>query len=169
MLKEIHENTEGKLLQIDSPSESVFGERLPRSSTRPIFDRLLILLAIFLPIDVAVRRIHIDWSRIRRLALRSRDNQDQHTTLGSLLETKQQTVAQLDAARAISATHTHTDKASSKQPQNASPGQQLPARQNTPEASSSTMKPTDTTLAKLLAIKRQQLNDDDSQSECDSK
>lgn len=168
MLKEIQENTGGKILQSDSPSASVFGERFPRSSTRPIFDWLLILLAILLPIDVAVRRIHIDWSRIRRRAFRSRYEQDQQTTLGSLLETKQQTVAQLDAARAVPAIQTHTDKASPKQPLNASPGKQMPARPNTPETSSTKTEQLDTTLAKLLAIKRQQKHDADSQSESDS-
>jgi hypothetical protein len=168
MLKEIQEKTEGKILQSDSPSESVFGERLPRSSTRPIFDWLLIFLAMLLPIDVAVRRIHFDWTNISRLVFRSRDKQDQHTTLESLLETKQETVAQLDAARAVSTTQTQTDKASSKQPRNASTGQQLPVRPSTPEASSTKTKQPDTTLAKLLAIKRQQQTDGDSQSASDS-
>jgi uncharacterized membrane protein len=168
MLKEIQEKTEGKILQSDSPSESVFGERLPRSSTRPIFDWLLIFLAMLLPIDVAVRRIYFDWTNISRLVFRSRDKQDQQTTLESLLETKQETVAQLDAARAVSTTQTRTDKASSKQPRNASPGQQLPVRPSPPEASSTKTKQPDTTLAKLLAIKRQQQTDGDSQSASDS-
>jgi len=167
MLKTILDRTEGMLLQSDSPSESVFGERLPRSSTRPIFDWLLISLAILLPIDVAVRRIHIDWSIIRRMLLRNRDDQNLQTTLGSLLETKQQTDAQLDASRA--ATQPYIEKASANQSQNAPPAQQSPAQPETSEATSTKAAQPDTTLARLLAIKRQQNDDADDESESDAK
>ena len=167
MLKTILDRTEGKLLQSDSPSESVFGDRLPRSSTRPIFDWLLISLAILLPIDVAVRRIHIDWSFIRRILFRNRGDQDQRTTLDSLLETKQQTDAHLDASRL--ATQPYIEKASAKQSQNVPPAQQLPAQPETSEATSTKAAQPDTTLAKLLAIKRQQNDHADDEPESDAK
>lgn len=167
MLKAILDRTEGKLLQSDSPSESVFGERLPRSSTQAIFDWLLISLAILLPIDVAVRRIHIDWSILRRMLFRNRDAQDQRTTLGSLLETKQQTDAQLDASRAP--TQPYIENASVEQLRDTSVAQQLPAQPETSEAASTKAAQPDTTLAKLLAIKRQRNDDADDESESDAK
>ena len=167
MLKEIQDATGGKILQIDRPSDDVFGERLPRSSSRPIFDWLLISLVILLPIDVAVRRVHIDWLLVRGLLFRNRDEQNQQTTLGSLLETKQQTVAQFDAARTASTTHPQTDNASPAQP--ARPAHQLPAIRSTLEASSKKTGQPDTTLAKLLAIKRQQKDDGDNESTSETK
>jgi Ca-activated chloride channel homolog len=169
MLKEIQEATGGKILQIDSPSDDVFGERLPRSSSRPIFDWLLISLVILLPIDVAVRRVHIDWLLVRGLLFRSREKQNQPTTLGSLLETKQQTVAQFDAARTASTTHPQTDNASPAQPPTARTVHQRPAQSGTPKASSKKTGQPDTTLAKLLAIKRQQKDDGDNESTSETK
>ena len=99
MLKQIQERTGGQRLNANSPADAVFGDRLPRSSTRPVFDWLLISLAILLPIDVAVRRIHVDWALVRSLLFRGDMNENQTTTLGSLLATKQETDAQLESSR----------------------------------------------------------------------
>jgi Ca-activated chloride channel homolog len=165
LLKEILERTEGKLLQSDSPTEAVFGARLPRSSTQPIFDWLLISLAILLPIDVAVRRVHIDWLVVRSLLFRHRGEQNQQTTLGALLETKQQTVAHLDAARSATTTQPQPQIAAARTPlPTTRPVHQKPAEPGTPESGSRKTEQSDTTLAKLLAMKRQQKEDDGNES-----
>ncbi|MFT5325169.1 MAG: putative membrane protein [Planctomycetaceae bacterium] len=164
MLKQIHELTGGQLLNPDSPADDVFGDRLPKSSSRPIFDWLLISLAILLPIDVAVRRVHLDWSLIRGLLFRRDKSETETTTLGSLLVTKQETDAQIESSRSESpipqntlptSPHAGVQPAQSKKPKKS------PQDNDTAEGDR-------TTLSKLLAIKRQQ-QEDDAESKTDAK
>jgi len=157
MLKQIQERTGGQLLASDSPADAVFGDRLPRSSTRPVFDWLLISLAILLPIDVAVRRVHVDWALIRGLLFRGDINENQTTTLGSLLATKQETDAQLRSSRSeqpIPQRPLPPPRPATNSPE---PTHRQPPQKNEPADAQ------DTTLAKLLAIKRQQQEDASSQ------
>tara|TARA_R110002072_G_scaffold271038_2_gene430920 strand:- start:14421 stop:17462 length:3042 start_codon:yes stop_codon:yes gene_type:complete len=156
MLRQIQERTGGQLLTINSPADDVFGDRLPRSSTRPVFDWLLITLAILLPIDVGVRRVHLDWSLIRNSLFRRRTN-IQQSTLGSLLVTKQQTDSQLESSRSELSIPQRTQPPSHLTTGSAEPTpRQLPQKNEPADAQS-------TTLAKLLAIKRQQQEDAGSQ------
>jgi uncharacterized membrane protein len=156
MLNQIQERTGGQLLNDSSPADDVFGDRLPKSSSRPIFDWLLISLAILLPIDVAVRRVHLDWSLIRGLLFRGDEGENETTTLGSLLATKQETDAQIESSRSelpipqkplTTSLHVGTQPAQSK-------SKKSPQENDTTEGQS-------TTLSKLLAIKRQQQEDGD--------
>ena len=155
MLKQIQGRTGGQLLNNNSPASDVFGDRLPKSSSRPVFDWLLIMLAILLPIDVAVRRVHIEWPLIRGLLFRDDKSENQTTTLGSLLVTKQETDAQIESSRSEStipqSPHT-TSQHDDIQPSQHKPTK-LPEDNGTTESQS-------TTLSKLLAIKRQQQEDD---------
>lgn len=155
MLEQIQERTGGQLLNNNSPADDVFGERLPRLSSRAVFDWLLISLAILLPIDVAIRRVHFDWPLIRRLLFRDDKSENQTTTLGSLLITKQQTDAQIESSRSeppipqspLTTSHHDGDH---------------PAQHKSKKSSeqNKTVEGQSTTLSKLLAIKRQQQEDD---------
>jgi hypothetical protein len=157
MLKQIQERTGGQLLASDSPADAVFGDRLPRSSTRPVFDWLLISLAILLPIDVAVRRVHVDWTLIRGLLFRGDINENQTTTLGSLLATKQETDAQLESSRSEQSIPQRPLPPPRPATGSPEPTHRQPPQKNEPADAQ------DTTLAKLLAIKRQQQEDASSQ------
>lgn len=171
MLKQIQERTGGQLLAGDSAADDVFGDRQPKSSTRPIFDWLLISLAILLPIDVAVRRVHIDWFFLQSIFLRDKRD-SQPTTLGSLLATKQETEAQFESSR--SATRMPEDIAATTPVPSTSPASErsMPTAANSkstrPPAADTTADAQRTTLSKLLAIKRQQ-EEDGGDSENDAK
>lgn len=92
VLREIVERTGGRVLRGDETGRELFIEdRASRRSTLPVFDWFLIALVCLIPVDVAVRRIQIDWGLIfARLKPGSRAKTGPATaTLGSLLATKQ--------------------------------------------------------------------------------
>ena len=158
MLKQIQERTGGQLLNANSPADDVFVDRLPKSSTRPVFDWLLITLAILLPIDVAARRVHLDWLIIRGLLFRGDRNENETSTLGSLLATKHETDAQIESSRSelpVPKSTLSTSIHASVQFEQSKPQK--------PQSESETEEGQITTLSKLLAIKRQQQEDGNSQ------
>ena len=88
VLQEIAEATGGKVWEIESDPEEIgkalFGERVQKQTSRPIFDWYLILLACLIPIDVGIRRVQLDFNWLRRLRRGERAQTTQ--TLGTLLE-----------------------------------------------------------------------------------
>jgi len=160
VLKQIQQQTGGRFLEMSSPAADVFTDRQPKSSSQPVFDWLLIALAILLPIDVAVRRVHIDWSLVRGLLFRNRAETSEVTTLGSLLESKQQSTAQLDASRSEKSSWAQTDEPAQKPYSSGSSPQQTPAKSDDFLTLPEPTDQQDTTLSKLLAIKRQQHDND---------
>jgi hypothetical protein len=66
VLKTIAERTGGRLLTGIETGEEVFlEERASKSSSRPISDIFLLVLVCLVPLDVAVRRIQLDWMVIK--------------------------------------------------------------------------------------------------------
>ncbi|MFM8475655.1 MAG: VWA domain-containing protein [Planctomycetaceae bacterium] len=131
-LREIAESTGGKELDIDadaaSVSQQLFGERQPKRSSRPIFDWYLMLIALLLPVDVAVRRVQLDGSWIKRLFRREKSSSGK--TLGTLLQRTGEVRSTLAGMRGAG----NTSAADTPRP--ATP-QKPPAWLNTPPASSS--------------------------------
>lgn len=100
ILEEIAERTGGKVLSAEPETSGIFTEdRRERRTTRPIFDWLLTVLVCLIPLDVAVRRIQIDWSLIRTWLLFRRKRGPATETLGSLLERKQAVGEKLESRR----------------------------------------------------------------------
>ncbi|MSR56107.1 MAG: VWA domain-containing protein [Planctomycetaceae bacterium] len=101
VLKEIAERTGGQELEPDATAEQIFNtNRQPKRSSRPIFDWFLIALAILVPLDVAVRRVQLDWSVIRGWFGLGRRSGPSSQTMGALLERKQAVDSQIEARRA---------------------------------------------------------------------
>jgi uncharacterized membrane protein len=66
VLEQIETRTDGRLLAPDVTGEKLYDvERETKQSSSPIFDWLLFALAIAVPLDVGLRRIHIDWLVIK--------------------------------------------------------------------------------------------------------
>ncbi|HYE05028.1 MAG TPA: VWA domain-containing protein [Planctomycetota bacterium] len=99
LLRRIAERTGGRELTGDEDGAALYDvPRQRRASSRPIFDLLLVLLACLLPLDVAVRRVQIDWSAI---AARLRGRRAAPTaTMSALLGAKQR-AAQGNEARSV--------------------------------------------------------------------
>jgi hypothetical protein len=94
VLRDIQTGTGGEMLNVDAKSDAIFNRREPKSSSQPIFDWFLIALACLLPLDVAVRRVQLDWHVIKGwLGLHKRGESTQ--TMGALLARKKDVSAQL--------------------------------------------------------------------------
>jgi hypothetical protein len=94
VLREIQSETGGQMLEIDAPAASLFDRREPKSSSQPIFDWFLIALACLVPLDVAVRRVQLDWYSIKSLL--GFDKRGETTqTMGALLARKKDVSATL--------------------------------------------------------------------------
>lgn len=87
-LREIAEQTGGKELDPNLPLEElakeIYGRRDPKRSTRPVFDWFLMALACMIPLDVAVRRVQLDLSWIKKMFHKSKS--ESTATMGTLLE-----------------------------------------------------------------------------------
>jgi uncharacterized membrane protein len=65
VLREIAGTTGGRLLTgAEAGAEVFLRDRKPKSTSRPVFDWFLLLLACLLPLDVGVRRVQLDWALI---------------------------------------------------------------------------------------------------------
>ena len=104
VLNEIREKTGGQWLDPNSRADVVYGRREPKQSSKPIFDWFLIGLAIAIPVDVACRRIQIDWFTIKSLLGRDTVHTGPaNATMGTLLQRKQDVGAKLASARETAA------------------------------------------------------------------
>ena len=103
-LSEIAESTGGKKLDIDidaaEASKQLYGDRKPKRSSRPIFDWYLMLIAILIPADVAIRRVQLDTGWFKRLFIH--EKRASGKTLGTLLQRTGEVRSTLANAKAAS-------------------------------------------------------------------
>ncbi|HEX6987802.1 MAG TPA: hypothetical protein VF170_20645, partial [Planctomycetaceae bacterium] len=64
-------------------------DRRPKSSSNPVFDWFLVALACLLPLDIAVRRVQLDWRAIAG-AFRRGKAEGSGATMGRLLDRKRE-------------------------------------------------------------------------------
>ena len=99
LLGRIASETGGRILAGTETGEELFNaDREQRRQTRPIMDWFVWTLAILLPLDVAVRRVRIDWRELMG-AISGRGRKRSSATLESLLKLKKDVDRGLDAAR----------------------------------------------------------------------
>ena len=88
VLRDIAQKTGGVELDANqNPVEmasTIFGDRQPKRSSRPIFDWFLMCIACLLPLDVAIRRVQMDFGWVKRL-FRSH-KRESTATMGALLQ-----------------------------------------------------------------------------------
>jgi uncharacterized membrane protein len=96
VLEEIASRTGGRILDGTETSEQLFNiERETRQSSRSIADWFLIILACLVPLDVAMRRVQIDWSVVASMLGLSRRRTQSDDTMASLLKRKEQVSSQM--------------------------------------------------------------------------
>ena len=87
-LQKIVDKTGGKFLKGSSKGEEIFIKPTEiRLSSQPFFDTLLLILACLIPLDVAIRRVQIDWIMIKEMLGREKA-QTSTQTMGALLDRK---------------------------------------------------------------------------------
>jgi len=95
LLQQIAARTGGRILSA-TDTDIFHPPRQSRESTRPVFDWFLIVLACLLPLDVAVRRVQLDWSVIRGWFGFGKKAEDSTETMGALLGRKRRVQATLE-------------------------------------------------------------------------
>jgi uncharacterized membrane protein/Mg-chelatase subunit ChlD len=92
LLKEIAARTGARVLTGNETGRELFTpDRQPRESTQSVIDWFLIVAACLVPLDVAVRRVQLDWGAARDWLLRRREPSPVGgETVGSLLRRKQE-------------------------------------------------------------------------------
>jgi len=89
VLRRVAERTGGRVLTGDEAASDIFVEkRETRRKARPVFDWFLILLAILIPLDVALRRIQLDYGALLALVGLDRREVSSGETLTGLLRRK---------------------------------------------------------------------------------
>ena len=159
-LQEIADKTGGKILTGDPVKDDIYMRgRAPKRSSKPIFDWFLIALAILVPLDVALRRIQIDFRAIWKAMTRQRHGPST-ATMGTLLQAKQTISAAIQSRRAE---RPLPPQSGSTPPRSTSSKPTTPTAQsqaaNAPSApTGNESKPTSTT-ERLLALKRKRDED----------
>ncbi|MDB6149970.1 MAG: hypothetical protein JWQ44_1418 [Chthoniobacter sp.] len=93
VLKQIAERTGGRVLD-GSMLDLFHPARQSRESSLPVIDWFLLVIACLVPIDVAVRRVQLDWTVIRGWFTR-RVADSSGETMGALLQRKKQVTTNL--------------------------------------------------------------------------
>ena len=162
LLQRIADETGGRLLSGNETGEEIYNfERAVRRNTRPIIDWFLIALAVALLLDVAIRRVRIDWQEVRsRLAGKQSTTKD--ATLGSLLKRKKDVTRSLDAvpetANASAIRRQRQKRATTTPPRHRATSPNTPPAK---EKSTAEQDDTTSTTGRLLARKRQWSENDD--------
>lgn len=87
-LQKIVEKTGGKFLKAKSKGEEIFIKPTEiRFSSQPFFDTLLLILACLIPLDVAIRRVQIDFAMLKEM-LGGKRKEASTATMGALLDRK---------------------------------------------------------------------------------
>lgn len=169
VLNEIAEQTGGETLDADqSPEElskQIYGRREPKRSTRSVFDWFLMALACMIPLDVAVRRVQLDFSSLRRL-FRSQ-KKESTATMGTLLA-KAESVRESMKGAPTQKTRTSPPTGSGRPEKRASLPPTLPKMDKSQKTKDTgTTAPKDApatddggTTSKLLAMKRRREQED---------
>jgi hypothetical protein len=176
VLRDIAQKTGGVELDANqNPVEmasTIFGDRQPKRSSRPIFDWFLMCIACLLPLDVAIRRVQMDFGWVKRL-FRSH-KRESTATMGALLQRAGEVRASMTKDHASIPGGSFSDPSTSRpmatRPQSQRPpattAQKPETKPSTPTAPNSPGPPTEGgTTSRLLEIKRRREQDGEGKKE----
>ena len=169
VLQEIADQTGGQVLDSTQSSTElagqIYGRRKPKRSTRSVFDWFLMVLACMIPLDVAIRRVQLDFSWLKRMF--SSRKKESTSTMGALLQTAESVRASMTEKR-DGGVFPAKPVERPFQPR-AAPPKPIQKTDNTSEASAESDStqpetPTDNgnTTSRLLAMKRRREESDES-------
>lgn len=158
-LQKVVEKTGGKFLKTNSKGEDIFIKPTEiRFSSQPFFNTLLLILACLIPLDVAIRRVQIDFAMVKEI-FASKKTKESTATMGALLDRKK-------------SLRTNEEKKSDKPVYSNTAVSSKPTTPKKPSVSSSTAKPKtelkdgspkpdegSSTTSRLLAMKKRKDKD----------
>ena len=161
-LQEIMKVTGGQQLSADTPASEIYNRRQPKESSQPVFDWFLVLLACLIPLDVAARRVQIDWPAVWQ-ALGFGKRADSTETMGALLARKQSVAESLRQRQEEKTLPTSGTSAAYMQGQSTD---KAPGKSATPPKPTSSAPPKSdggdtSTTSRLLDMKRKRQQDGD--------
>jgi uncharacterized membrane protein len=162
VLRDVAERTGGREIDVSQEPEQltaqIFGDRQPKRSTSRIFDWFLMALACMIPMDVAIRRVQLDFSWLRKLFAKE-ERKEATATMGALLQKSQAVRTAMDSNQPSPTSTTERLKSQRRGPLPTAPA----TKKQTPDTSKSTPAPQDKkppstsdggTTSRLLAMKR---------------
>lgn len=164
VLREIAEKTGGAELETEQSfeelSKTIYGNRKPKRSSRPIFDWFLMGLACLLPLDVAVRRVQMDFGWLRRLF--RREKRESTATIGALLQRTGEVRTSLSNQRDSEVARPRPESTMSRpMPARQAPSSSTSSSPGSPDAGANSSKPDAPqtgddagTTSRLLAMKK---------------
>ncbi|MEZ5943307.1 MAG: VWA domain-containing protein [Planctomycetaceae bacterium] len=163
-LQEIKDATGGTELTGDSTAADIFNRRAPKDSSQPVFDWFLVLLACLIPLDVAVRRIQIDWASVA-VALGFSKSGESTETMGALLARKRtvsESLKQQGEEKPMQTSGTTaaymTSESAKRKPSTTQPKKPKPASSQPPSSAGGG---DGSTTSRLLDMKRKRQQDGD--------
>lgn len=157
-LQEIKDITGGTELTAETTAKDIFNRRLPKESSQPVFDWFLVLLACLIPLDVAVRRVQIDWAAVAA-SLGFGRRQESTATMGALLARKRTVGEQLkqqSEERPMQTTGASAAYMQGAGARTAAPKPKTPPPDSKPAERTGS---SDTTTSRLLDMKRKRQQD----------
>ena len=155
LLRQIAQKTGGRLLTGRETGKDLFTvKRVPKESSQPVLEWLLILLACLIPLDVAVRRVQLDWALIRGWIHPGRKAESTET-LGALLKRKETVDGTLAGApEAV------RRRPAVEAPRRTAPTAAAPAKPQPPASAPEAATPASSNTERLLAAKRRRKQED---------
>ncbi|MBL8815054.1 MAG: VWA domain-containing protein [Planctomyces sp.] len=169
VLNDIAARTGGKELdsgkELKELGEEIYGDRKVKRSSRPIFDGLLMALACLFPLDVALRRVQLDFGWIRTMF--RREKKESTATLGTLLQKKGEVSSTLAGMREEIRKQTGNNESRPvmnrpvpQRPSPQTPAKATPSADQKPPAGQQPPSGDDgTTTSRLLALKKKRDQD----------
>lgn len=157
VLRRVAEATGGRLLTGQEMGSDIFGvDRRERLTTRSIAEWFLWVLACLVPLDVAMRRVQLDWRLVAEW-FGARRAKASTPTLGALLERKRDVDTSLAAGKGagLKPLLTRRHRAAAEAP----PQPEKPSPETAPEREEP-----QTTTGRLLARKRKWKDEDDKET-----
>jgi uncharacterized membrane protein len=160
VLNDIARRTNGKTLEPDASPEQIYNEnRVPKRSSRPVFDWFLVALACLIPLDVGIRRVQLDWYVIKSWLGIGLKRGVSSQTMGALLERKQAVDTQFEAKRAETPLTTTEALRKVAKPQARGAGQSATRAPMAPATQAPKANDKSTTTERLLQLKRKRQQD----------
>jgi uncharacterized membrane protein len=163
VLEEIAKKTGGRILEVTTPGKEIFGQRDPKQTSAPVYDYFMLIIACLIPLDVAIRRIQIDFFAIRQLFKAKEKTGPSTSTMGALLQRKQDVDEQIDARR--EEPQRMPNRPAYPVPEGKRSARQIGekiAKQAKQEKKSQPASGGSATTSKLLALKRRRQEEEDS-------
>ncbi len=175
VLDKIVKETGGKFLERDAGGDMPWKKaaddiyktrRQTKKSSRPVFDWFLIVLACLIPLDVAVRRVQIDWYTIKGWFSLGKKEGPSTATMGSLLQRKKTVATQIQGQRleVPLPQNRPTTRTAAQRPSSSRTKTDTPAAKAQAEAEKRKSEPADGTTSRLLEMKRKRQQDDTPES-----